>query len=198
MDLSAQQLKQYLPACAAICLALVYLSTAVLESATLADSKLQQQTGTGPAGLENAPQPAAALVDVDFAALPGLHLFGRYSPKSEPELPKIASEPELDLSALPKTKINLKLSGIGFTSNDNRAYAIIVTPNGQHDHFIIGEEIVPNATVHLIERERVIIKRGGELEVLELPSSNSNTLNLPERNPRIAKNNRRSTKIPNN
>ena len=83
----------------------------------------------------------------------------------------------------------MKLSGIGYSANDARASAIIVTPDGQHDHFVIGEEIVANATVHLIERERVIIKHNGKLEVLELPEAGTGNPNLPNRNRRIARRN---------
>ena len=186
------QIKAYLPLVCAFSGALFYLGF-VLYSELVA---IEPGSGTNAAMVAAAPAAQYSsqkekAPDVDINGLAKLHIFGRYAPPAA----KVADEqqpvpePELDLSALPKTKINLKLSGIGYSANDSRASAIIVTPDGQHDHFVIGEEIITNASVHLIERDRVIIKHNGKLEVLELPDANTGNPNGPNRNRRIAKRN---------
>ena len=185
------QTKSNLAAACALGGALLYLIFVISESVLTGGQSpsnapvVATVTGPTPDGHSD------KIPDTDISTLAKLHVFGRYTPPAinvADEKPTVA-EPELDLSALPKTKINLKLSGIGYSANDARASAIIVTPDGQHDHFVIGEEIVANATVHLIERERVIIKHNGKLEVLELPEAGAGNPNLPNRNRRIARRN---------
>ena len=186
-----EQLTQKLPLAIALGAAVVYFGFVMFSEI----GALAQVDNAGSADSTHKPSVAdsnesAEQRMVDITRVADMHIFGRYAPPADKSVEKpVEPEPVLDLSALPKTKINLKLSGIGYTSNDVRAYAIIVKPDGQHDHFVIGEEIIPNATVHLIERERVIIKHNGKLEVLELPDSNVGNPNLSNREQRVARRN---------
>ena len=191
MTISVAHIRQTLPALVALAVALIYLGVVIANNIERAHSLTAPSTQTAAPSQMQLGNAANELNNVDINQLPAMHLFGQYSPAPEKEVVVEQAQPEIDLSALPKTKINLKLSGIGYTNNNERAYAIIVTPNGQHDHFVIGEEIVPGASVHLIEKGRVIITREGNLEVLELPDTSGGNPNLRNRNTQIARTNNR-------
>ena len=123
---------------ALICLVFViYNKFVVVDENPAAFTAKVVTASTNRAGQHTKPLPAP-----NFDSLAQLHLFGHYVPPAPTvvEEERAPAEPEVDLSALPKTQMNLKLSGIGYSASDSRASAIIVTPDGQHGHFVIGEE----------------------------------------------------------
>lgn len=70
----------------------------------------------------------------------------------------------------PKTGLNLRLWGT-ITGSDISAYAIIEnTTTGKQKLYRAGDKI-QNATVNLILRERVVLKVGDHLEILEIETS---------------------------
>ena len=116
------------------------------------------------------------------------HLFGKVA-KPKVEESKPVEEPkalEPDFSNLPETRIPLKLSGIAFSEDKQRAFAMIITADGKQADYQAGEPIGKEAKVHLIEEKRVIIERNGNFEALSLPEVSSS----PRGQARSARNNR--------
>ncbi|MEM7467914.1 MAG: type II secretion system protein N [Pseudomonadota bacterium] len=108
------------------------------------------------------------------------HLFGEVQMVKAIEQPvaeEVIEEPEVDLSNIPETRIPLKLSGIAYSSNDDNAFAMIITPDGHQAEYQIGEQIGAEASVHLIEQKRVVIERDGKFEALSLPESSTASRN---------------------
>ena len=136
-------------------------------------------TGTASANVEAA-SPAAAdnsttVTAVMWKQMSSWHLFGKFTP-AVADVPaiEIAAEEEPaepDLSNIPETRIPLKLSGIAYSSDQRKAFAMVITPDGHQAEYQAGESIGTEATVHLIEERRVVINRDGKFEALSLPET---------------------------
>lgn len=107
--------------------------------------------------------------------MPDWHLFGEFKQALADIAPaeeiSETTNTEPDLSNIPETRIPLKLSGIAFSQDQRKAFAMIVTPDGHQAEFQAGESIGTEASVHLIEERRVVIERGGKYEALSLPEN---------------------------
>ncbi|MFO6424214.1 type II secretion system protein GspC [Motilimonas sp. KMU-193] len=100
---------------------------------------------------------------VNLTALTSLHLFGEFNkvvvaPKSVAEKPKEA----------PKTKLNVKLTGVLASSVPKNAMAII-EDRGRQDTYFIGNSIGnTGAVLKEIQPDRVILEYRGDLQTLML------------------------------
>lgn len=117
------------------------------------------------------PKLATALSASELNEITQRHLFGKVeTPKAvEPVAVEEPKAVEPDFSNLPETRIPLKLSGIAFSPDKRRAFAMIITADGKQADYQAGEPIGKDATVHLIEEKRVVIDRSGNFEALTLP-----------------------------
>ncbi|MBI2799536.1 MAG: hypothetical protein HYX63_04525 [Gammaproteobacteria bacterium] len=111
-------------------------------------------------------------VSADLKAIPAWHLFGT------PDAPTDALNPDAarkdagemtDPSSLPPATVDLRLSGIAYSTVHDRAYAIIGTPDGVQKDYRIGDTITGDVTIKAILRRAVIITHSGQDESLALP-----------------------------
>ncbi len=100
---------------------------------------------------------------IDYSAIVGWHLFGQASETK-------SVSPSTQVSA-PETTLNLKLVGVFFTKDGNRALAIIAEGGGEELSYTIGEQLAQSrARLEQILRDRVVLSRNGRLETLSLPN----------------------------
>ncbi len=109
---------------------------------------------TGSRSTERAP--AGAL---DVGSVMQAHLFGRAGQVVR-QRPRTVDAPE--------TKLNLVLVGVYFVEKVQEALAIIAPKGGDHRVYGVGDALPGGATVAEIQVDRVMLKRGGRLEVLKL------------------------------
>lgn len=102
---------------------------------------------------------------VDMLAVAERHLFGAAPAETA------ASVETIDA---PETRLNLKLRGILAADDPEFSRAIIAAGNGEHI-YSVGGSIPGGATVHAVLRDRVLIRRGGQLEALTLPKQLADT-----------------------
>ena len=104
------------------------------------------------------PAPAPPVAD---AAISSWHLFGQAD----------AVRPVETLAApAPVTPLNLRLVGIFFMERGgDRALALIADSNGPERGYRIGESLPGGARLQRIQRDHVVVSRGGREEMLKLP-----------------------------
>jgi general secretion pathway protein C len=121
-----------------------------------------------PAGLppiEAAPRVAVrdAGSNVSIDRIVNAHLFGTVS----------TEEPALvaDVEAAPDTQLSLELRGTITASEEQRALAIIAERGGAERVYFLGDAVPGGASLHAVHNDRVLLRRGGQLEALRLPRS---------------------------
>lgn len=67
--------------------------------------------------------------------------------------------------------LDLKLYGVREDRATGRGSAIIATPDGQQNSYVVGEEIMPGATLATVRFDHVTISRGGAIEQIFLDQS---------------------------
>lgn len=124
-----------------------------------------------PAGTATLATPAA-----NFQEIAGWSLFGTPAPADAVESngpgggPEGAPAPDdASLQDLPPSSLGLQLSGIAYSLDVSRAYAIIGTPDGQQRQYKVGETIQDGVTVHAVQPLDVVISNRGQLESVALP-----------------------------
>ncbi len=113
-----------------------------------------------PALLPQAGQPASGLTD--YATITAAHLFGEVS--NEP--PPLTGDAAL---SAPDTSLALQLRGAIAADDPRFAHAIIADGSGSEHVYFVNSTLPGGATVQQIQADRVILARGGQLEVLRLP-----------------------------
>ena len=108
---------------------------------------------------------AGAATAVDVQAIASAHLFGEASADSEP----VAVVPQEDHENLAETRLNLSLKGTIASPDPEAAIAIIADARNEEKIYVIRDTVTAGATLHAIYADRVILNRGGTLEVLKLP-----------------------------
>ncbi len=96
---------------------------------------------------------------LDVGSVVQAHLFGRAGQVVR-QRPRTVDAPE--------TKLNLVLVGVYFAEEVREALAIIAPKGGDHRVYGVGDALPGGATVAEIQVDRVMLKRGGRLEVLKL------------------------------
>ena len=112
---------------------------------------------------ERAPATAAAMpaqaATTDFAAIAGAHLFGEAD----------ASPPPAAAESAPETRLNLKLRGTIAADDETIAHAIIADGSNNARVYFIEDPVPGGASLHEVQADKVILKRGGAFETLKLP-----------------------------
>jgi general secretion pathway protein C len=128
--------------------------------------------GPSPAVVGMAAPPPGPLADrananfqpaTDYAAIGAWHLFGRVEAGQSVEAPPPVS--------LPVTPLNLRLVGVFFVEQGDRALALIAEGNNLERGYRPGEPLPGGALLERIQRDHVIVSRNGRSEVLNLPKS---------------------------
>ena len=100
---------------------------------------------------------------VDVQTIANAHLFG------EADAEPVVVEPQEDHENLAETRLNLSLKGTIAASEPEDAIAIIADATNEEKIYSIRDTVAPGATLHAVYADRVVINRGGVLEVLRLP-----------------------------
>ncbi|MEO1244576.1 MAG: type II secretion system protein GspC [Pseudomonadota bacterium] len=117
-----------------------------------------------PAGAAVSRSPAGDGFDVQ--AIAAAHLFGEATeePVDDADGPAGPVPEELD-----ETRQNLTLTGIVAATDPELSAAIIEDASKNEKAYQIGDTVVAGATLHAVERERVVLDENGVLTSLTLP-----------------------------
>lgn len=107
-------------------------------------------------------QPATPAVDP--GRIVAAHLFGVAG--AAPEPPPPADDDAIDA---PDTRLNLRLRGAVMADESRLAHAIIADASGTEKVYFIDDNIPGGARLQRVQLDRVVLNRGGTLEVLRLP-----------------------------
>jgi general secretion pathway protein C len=116
-----------------------------------------------------------------YAAIAEAHLFGR--PEAAPDASAVAIE------SAPETQLDLQLRGAVAAADERFAHAIVADGAGNEKVYFLKDSVPGGATLQGIQPDRVILSRGGVLEVLLLPREASTGLTggpAPARRPAAA------------
>ena len=108
---------------------------------------------------------AGATSAVDVQAIADAHLFGKASAESE----TVAVVPQQNYENLAETRLNLSLRGTIASPDPEAAIAIISDAGNDEKIYSISDTVTAGATLHAVYSDRVVLNRGGTLEVLKLP-----------------------------
>jgi general secretion pathway protein C len=136
--------------------ALAGLALAMLTGYSLSPTGSPAPAESTPGSASPAPAPPA-----DDAAIGSWHLFGQA---------EAVQTVEASPAPLPATPLNLRLVGIFFMERGgDRALALIAESNGPERGYRIGESLPGGARLQRIQRDHVVVFRGGREEILKLP-----------------------------
>jgi len=102
----------------------------------------------------------------DYQTIADWHLFGEAN---------AAGPAPVQVVEAPETRLNLKLAGILHSDTSAQARAIIGQSGSPERVYKAGDNIATGVELAAIERDRVILSRGGRLESLSLPVDDDNT-----------------------
>ncbi len=108
--------------------------------------------------------PAATSGSVDVQRIADAHLFGEADPEAV-----VAPAPQENLENLAETRLNLSLKGTLASADPESAVAIIADAANEEKIYMVRDTVAPGATLHAVYADRVVLNRGGILEVLKLP-----------------------------
>jgi general secretion pathway protein C len=124
-------------------------------------SDIGKQSITAPAQISGAQSSATSSIDVQLIAR--AHLFGEADPEAAVT---VARESYEDLA---ETRLSLSLKGTIASPVPDASIAIIADNRNEEKNYVIRDTVAPGATLHAIYADRVVLNRGGTLEVLKLP-----------------------------
>ena len=149
------------------------LLAAILLSAVLAAHLTPARPTTPPPGHTIAdPLPAPAPSAVDYREMLGWHLFGVRASENAAK-PDPAPAAAIDDANLPPASIDLKLSGIAYSVDQTRAYAILGGTDGVQKQYGVGKTIKDDIVIERIRPRSVVLKHAGRLEALTLPQEST-------------------------
>ncbi|GAA5523544.1 hypothetical protein Maes01_00092 [Microbulbifer aestuariivivens] len=107
----------------------------------------------------------AAVPSRGDASLPDTPFFGvaAVEPVEEP--------PALDLANIPITQLNLVLSGVLDSSNENRASALVAERGKPAQRLFVGERLPGGAELYSVATDHIILQRNGKMEKLTYPDA---------------------------
>ena len=118
----------------------------------------------------------AAADSVDVQSIANTHLFG------EADAEEIIVAPQEDHEDLAETRLSLSLKGTIASGSPDTSIAIIADARNEEKIYLIRDTVAPGATLHAIYADRVVLNRGGTLEVLRLPKDFPQGSAPPRRN----------------
>ncbi|NNC71860.1 MAG: PDZ domain-containing protein [Sphingomonadaceae bacterium] len=71
------------------------------------------------------------------------------------------------------TDLNLQLFGIREDRATGRGSAIIATPDGEQNSYLVGDEVMPGVILHAVDFDSITIERGGVRETVFLDQSSA-------------------------
>ena len=95
-------------------------------------------------------------------SLPNTPFFGRAPIKS-------AAEPEVDLANIPITQLNLILSGVLNSSNEDRASALVAEKGKPAERLYVGDKLPGGAELYRVAVDHIVLRRNGKMEKLTYP-----------------------------
>jgi general secretion pathway protein C len=114
-----------------------------------------------PSQISRSTAPGAASIDVQSIA--NSHLFG------EADAEPVVLEPQESHENLAETRLNLSLKGTIASGDPETSIAIIADARNEEKIYAIRDTVAPGASLHAVYADRVVLNRGGVLEVLRLP-----------------------------
>lgn len=114
-----------------------------------------------PVQISRSPGSAAGSIDVQTIA--NAHLFG------EADAEDVVVVPQESHENLAETRLSLTLKGTIASPEEDAAIAIIADTRNEEKIYVVRDTVAPGATLHAIYADRVVLNRGGTLEVLKLP-----------------------------
>jgi len=124
-------------------------------------SDIGDQVIAPPIQISRSPSSAAGSIDVQGIA--NTHIFG------EADAEAIVAAPRENVENLAETRLNLSLKGTIASREDEASIAIIADARNEEKIYLIRDTVAPGTTLHAIYPDRVVLNRGGALEVLKLP-----------------------------
>jgi general secretion pathway protein C len=100
---------------------------------------------------------------VDVQSVATAHIFG----EANAEL--VVETPQQTYENLAETRLSLALKGTMPNSIQKSSIAIIADNRDEEKNYVIGDTVTAGATLHAVYADRVVLNRGGTLEVLKLP-----------------------------
>jgi general secretion pathway protein C len=100
---------------------------------------------------------------VDVQAIANTHIFG------EADKVEVVVVPQESYENLAETRLSLTLKGTIASPDEATSIAIISDSRNEEKVYVIKDTVAPGASLHAIYADRVILNRGGTLEVLNLP-----------------------------
>jgi general secretion pathway protein C len=97
------------------------------------------------------------------ARLPATAFFGRAPVEST------AATPDIDLANIPITQLNLVLSGVLDSSQEDRASALVAERGKPAQRVFVGETLPGGARLHSVAVDHIVLERGGQMEKLTYP-----------------------------
>jgi len=82
---------------------------------------------------------------------------------------------ETGVANVPETKLNLKLHGIYYTTDNIKSFAVIAETEGKHRLYRQGATLSGGIVLQEIRPKEIIINRNGRYETLKLTSSSANS-----------------------
>ena len=104
----------------------------------------------------------SAVAAGDRKSIADAHLFGMASIDAVPTVVD-------DTTEAPETRLRLVLRATVATDDAKIAHAIISSDNGEEKVYFTGDIVTKGTSLHKVQTDRVILNRGGVLEVLRLP-----------------------------
>ena len=105
----------------------------------------------------------AATTNVDAQLIANAHLFGEADPE------EVVVAPQENIENLAETRLSLSLKGTIASPEEESSIAIIADSRNEEKIYSVEDTVAPGATLHAIYADRVVLNRGGTLEVLKLP-----------------------------
>lgn len=100
---------------------------------------------------------------VDVQAIASTHIFG------EADKVEVVVVPQENHENLAETRLSLTLKGTIASPEEGNSIAIIADSRNEEKIYVIKNTVAQGTTLHAIYADRVILNRGGTLEVLNLP-----------------------------
>ncbi len=104
-----------------------------------------------------------AASQVDVQAIASSHIFGKA------EAQAAVAEPQENHENLSETRLSLSLKGTIASPQNESSIAIIADARNEEKVYVLRDTVTQGVTLHAIYSDRVVLNRGGALEVLKLP-----------------------------
>jgi len=127
-----------------------------------------------PVQISRSPGSDSGSIDVQLVA--NTHLFG------EADAEQVVVVPQENYENLAETRLSLTLKGTIASPEEGQSIAIIADTRNEEKVYVVRDMVAPGATLHAIYADRVVLNRGGTLEVLKLPKDFPQTSTSIRRN----------------